>query len=435
MSRSVGELLSEQLRLLGCARLYRNGASAERDTRPLGDLSWFDANDDDQALLLADADGRLSGGYGAALVAGPILHVSSQPGGRAEPRTVASADELIDVLAALGAVSTPTTVALHVDVDLDEPAAASLVARLDVPSGVAVTLNASFADAMVAVVVGPGVVRAGHIEGLREMAVLGGLGVVNTWGAKGVFRWDSPFHFGTAGLQARDFELAGVTAADIVVTCGLDPSETPLDLLGSFVIQDVEPWQLPALVANWPRSDGPPEARPALYAALAAVVTPMYESTTTPIEAPRAALHLSGACPEGGVVVADAGAVGFWLARTFPTGVAGSVVVPAIAQPGFAAAAGIVARLAGRPCVAVVDGPLDSVTEGLLELAERHGVGFGVQVWGHDGVLDDVSEHVAMTQRGFGAEVITIDDVPIGEEGLEELVEVAGPIVAWAGEY
>jgi hypothetical protein len=296
---------------------------------------------------------------------------------------------------------------------------------------VVVTLNPAFADANVAVVVGPGVVRAGQVTGLRELAARGGLGVVNTWGAKGVFRWDSPFHFGTAGLQARDFELAGVSSADIVVTCGLDPDETPLDSLGSYVIQDVEPWQLPALVANWPRSNEPPVERPPLYGAIAAVVTPLYESSTVPMTPPRAALHLSGACPDDGVVVADAGVAGFWIARTFPTGTTGSVVVPAIAQPGFAAAAAMAARLAGRRSIAVVDGPLDDATEHVLEAAERAGVAFGVQVWGGDGVLADTGEHVSMTQRGFEAEVIMIDDVPIDTSVLEHLIDVAGPVTAW----
>ena len=59
------------------------------------------------------------------------------------------------------------------------------------------------------ILVGPGVVRAGAVAGLHAFADAVGCGVVNTWGAKGVFVWDDPRHFGTAGLQARDFELAG----------------------------------------------------------------------------------------------------------------------------------------------------------------------------------------------------------------------------------
>lgn len=430
MTRSVGDLLADQLRLLGAASVYRSASN-----KPVGFIDEVVVDDDAQAMLLADVDGRLSGGFGAALVTGAILHVSSQPGGRTAPVSVSAAEEMISVLATLAALDVPATAALHLDLDLAAPAPQGIEARIDASPGVAVTLHPSFADASVAVVVGPGVVRGRHLAGLREMALAGGMGVVNTWGAKGVFRWDSPYHFGTAGLQARDFELAGISSADLVVTCGLDPDETPLDLLGSYAVQDVAGWQLPALVANWPRPVELTE-RPALFAAIAAVVTPMYESSATPIEPPRAALHLSGACPDGGVVVADAGLAGFWLARTFPTGVVGSIVVPAIDQPGFAIAAAIAARRAGRPCVAVLDGPLDEDSERLLEVAERLGLGFGVQIWADLDTVGaplsrDVSDHVEVTRRGFESEEIDIADVAIDTGGLEQLVEVAGPIVAW----
>ena len=102
-------------------------------------------------------------------------------------------------------------------------------------------LDPSMAELDVVAVVGPGVVRAAAVDGLHEMARKAGIGVVNTWGAKGVERWDSPFHFGTAGLQARDFELAGVGDADVVVTSGLDPDESAPEQLGNWVVQDVPP--------------------------------------------------------------------------------------------------------------------------------------------------------------------------------------------------
>ncbi len=61
----------------------------------------------------------------------------------------------------------------------------------------------------IAVLTGPGVVRAGAVPGLHAVAAAGSLGVLNTWGAKGVFDWRSRHHLATAGLQSRDFELAG----------------------------------------------------------------------------------------------------------------------------------------------------------------------------------------------------------------------------------
>src|SRR5947208_3487914 len=95
------------------------------------------------------------------------------------------------------------------------------------------------------ILVGPGVVRDGAVAGLHAFAAALGCGVVNTWGAKGVFVWDDPRHLGTAGLQARDFELAGLGAVDVLVTSGLDPAEvtsTPWD--GRAEVVDIAPSEL-----------------------------------------------------------------------------------------------------------------------------------------------------------------------------------------------
>ena len=70
---SVASLLERRLRQLGVSRVY--GAA-------LGGLEHIPVEDPDIAVLLADADGRIghwdgSGRLGAALLEGPILHLSS----------------------------------------------------------------------------------------------------------------------------------------------------------------------------------------------------------------------------------------------------------------------------------------------------------------------------------------------------------------------
>src|SRR5688572_33167773 len=103
------------------------------------------------------------------------------------------------------------------------------------------------------ILAGPGVVEAGCVEGLQAFARRVGCGVVNTWGAKGVFRWDDPLHFGTAGLQARDFELAGLGDVDVLVTSGLDPAEVtsrPWD--GRAEVIDVAPADLATFAGSLP---------------------------------------------------------------------------------------------------------------------------------------------------------------------------------------
>lgn len=182
------------------------------------------------------------------------------------------------------------------------------------------------------------------MAGLQAFAARVGCGVVNTWGAKGVFRWDDPFHFGTAGLQARDFELAGLGDVDVLVTSGLDPAEvTSTPWVDRAEVIDVAPDDLATIELTLPPGT---LARPRLYTELAAVVGPMYEQ---PGSAPARAAALAASLPDGGLVVAEPGLVGFWLARTFPTSVPGSVVVRAGAMEEAVAS--------GRPVTYATDTP------------------------------------------------------------------------------
>jgi len=431
MTTTIGQALEARLRQLGVSRVYGE---------PLAGLAHVPVPDPDLAVLLADADGRLghhdgSGRLGAAWLAGPILHLSSRPGGTAPLLTVTSAEALANALADPPGMVVPGTLALHLDLDLDAPAPDGLVAT-DEPERMAVmTLDPSLASLDIVLVVGPGVVRAGAVDDLRSFARTSGFGILNSWGAKGVERWDSPFHFGTAGLQERDLALGGVPEADIVIVSGLDPDETPLDGLGNWVVQDVPPTQLAALATGWTPSRELPE-RPPLYESLAKVITPLYESDSVPLTGARAALHLSGALPDRGIAVADPGAAGFWLARTFPTSIPGSVCVPATFTPGFAAAAAVVCALEGRPCLAVtdqvggVDG-IDDVSAAVLELAESLQLGVALQLWGQDGTLADSTAHVELLATSLATDRVRIDEVPVDLDAIGPLEAVAGPLIAW----
>ncbi len=428
--RTTADLLEERLRQLGVSRIFG---------QPLGGLQHVPVDDVELAVLMADADGRLghhdgSGRLGAARVEDVMLHLSSQPGGRAPIHSVHNADELLEALADPPGITTPGVTALHLDLDLDTPVPDDLVAGSRVDPQPVVTLDPSMASLDIVAVVGPGVVRGFAVDALSEMARKGGIGILNTWGAKGVERWDSPFHFGTAGLQAQDFELAGLGDADVVITSGLDPDESPVDSLGSWVVQDVHPRQLMALCHRWPTSRTLPQ-RPPLYETIAAVVVPRYESDSVPLTGPRAALHLSGALPERGVVVADPGPAGFWIARTLPTSYPGSVCVPATGGPGFAAAAALVCRLEDRPCLAVADQVADSgvddVSAAVLELAESLGLAVALQLWGPEGALSDSNAHVQLLAEHLTSEVVRIDDVPVLTDDTDDIVSVAGPVIAW----
>jgi hypothetical protein len=114
-------------------------------------------------------------------------------------------------------------------------------------------------------------------------------------------------------------------------------------------------------------------------------------------------MDLKQAMPVGGLVTADPGPAGLWVARTFPTDGPGTVVVPAVAAPGIGAAVGLAAARAGHPATAVTVGPVDEATRAVVDLANALHSPLTLAVWD--------------------------DDVDLSLTEL--LVEAAGPVVAW----
>jgi thiamine pyrophosphate-dependent acetolactate synthase large subunit-like protein len=258
----------------------------------------------------------------------------------------------------------------------------------------------------VVVFAGPGVARSGAVAALRELAARANVGVANSWGAKGLFEWQSPHHLGTVGLQERDFELCGFPTCDVLIATGVDPEETPKERWETERVVEVDPGDLPRLrIAR--RSAA--IARPALYQRLAEVVMPQYGSTRRPPPPGRLIADLRARLGPLDRVAAQPGTLaGFWVARAFPTTRLGSVIVPARRLPGFAAAASLAAARRGERVVGVTDGPIDDATAMVLELAAEEGVPVELEVWGEGGVEVDWSSTAA-------------------------LIEVAGPVVAWGG--
>lgn len=448
----LGDLLVRRLAELGVRRIWGEPIPTSGDGVGSGDDGppspvHMPVGEADLAVLLADADGRIGevdgrGRLGAAFLPDPVLHLSSRPGGTAAPRTVATPEELLNALVEPPGLLVPGTSAVHLDIDLHTPVADDLVASTEAERRTVLMLDPSMAGMRMLVVVGPGVVRAGGVAGLHSLSRSAAAGVFNTWGAKGVERWDSPWHFGTLGLQQRDVELGGVADADLLVVSGLDPAELSVADLGNPVTQEVHPAQLGALCARWHATGGEPVARPPLYEFLSEVVTPLYEDDSAPLSAARASLHLSGALPEGGMAVADAGRAGFWVARTFPTSIPNSVCVPAgddaLQAAGFAAAAALVCRMESRPVLAVTDGTGFEAPEtgAVLAFAEGIGVPVALQVWRDEatGAGDrwrDAAAHVELLGRHLHAGAVQVDDVPVRLGEMDAIEAVAGPPSAW----
>lgn len=289
----------------------------------------------------------------------------------------------------------------------------------------------------IVVVAGPGVVRDGAVAGLHAFATAASAGVLNTWGAKGIFDWRSPHHLATAGLQAYDFELGGLEAAGLVVTTGLDPGECRglADAVRSLAVLDVAPGMLGVLAARWRARVGVPIDVPPLRSRLAEVTQRGWAVDAAPLPPTRITRTYASVLGASGLVAADPGTTGFWVARTFATSTLGAVHVPAHRdRAGFAVACVAVARLRQplRPAMAVVDDPTEPRVVAALEAARALGAPVAVEAWPASGgdALDAAVHEARLRELATSATSRVVAIAPDASQ-LDEMVAAAGPIVAW----
>jgi len=411
----VAQGLSSALARLGVAGVVGD---------PLGDLEVWAEHDTVLARLLGDCQGRLGPSLGASRI-GRRLRLSDQPGHEVTPRKVSDIDGLETILGAIGLAPMHTTWDIDLDLDLDAPLDRELQLG-GLPSRAPSSLDPSLAEIHPLLLVGPGVVRSGYVDALRRAAGRLGLGVLNTYGAKGVLEWDDPAHHGTIGIQEGDRRLSGLDAAQLVVASGLDPLE--LDVSDLAFVLDVPPAELEALAARWPEPTAPPPP-PELYRVLSGDLAPHYESDSVPLHPARAANDLAGSLPPGALIAADGGAVGAWVARCLPTREPGSVVVPATSVPGVSVALAAVAERQGRPALAITDAPNCDLVVELLSRSSAAGTDLRVMSWGAEGELAQAEDH----RRGLdalwaspGARCVPVP-VELSAAGLES----GGEICAW----
>ncbi len=415
MTCTVGGLVARALAVAGVDAVY--GA-------PLPGLPVTAVADPATAELVAAAHRRVHRVNAAVHRGGGVIAVG---GGGAE-RLIGTPGDLLGPL--------PDAVTLRLELDPEGPAQDVVPATSPRPDRWAEpdpdTLDALRSSRAPAVLAGPGVVVAGAVEALNAFATAGDVGVLNTWGAKGVFHWRSRHHWATVGLQALDFELGGLAAADLIVATGVDADEAPSDRWQLGPVVTVVPSTLGPLSERWRRPAGDLEVPP-LRAGLAAVTQQGWEAAAAPLAPSRVTLHYGQVFGAGGLVAADPGVAGYWVARTFSTTELGSAHVPARPGDGFAVACALVARLRrpARPVLAVVD-RLSATTSAVLETAASLGVAVPVEVWDPGGPAIDADTHLDRLRRlavsAADPVILRTDDAQLGR-----MIEVAGPVVAWGG--
>jgi hypothetical protein len=166
---------------------------------------------------------------------------------------------------------------------------------------------------------------------------------------------------------------------------------------------------------------------------LAAATQAGWASTAAPLAPSQATLAYGRRLAGGGLVAADAGVGGFWVARTFATTELGGVAVPPEETPGWAAACVTVARMAAplRPALAVLNEKVDEATSLVLEFATARHIAVGVEVWVEGGEGLDAERHrsrlAVLTDPNAGGVATIATDA--GQ--LDAFIEAAGPLRPW----
>lgn len=291
------------------------------------------------------------------------------------------------------------------------------------------------------VLAGAAVVQGGYAADLAAFAERTGLGVLNAFTAKGLFRWDSPFHLGTGCLQERDLQLAGAGPKSVVLVVGVDIDECNPALMAAAGLdavpaawRSVNPSELSAaaaqVTASWGGPPTPPP-QPELFKVLWDVAQPLYALEGAPLNPARAASDIATALGAEGVVCAEPGPAGWWIGRTVPTTRLGSVAIPAAGSPGVAVARALLTSQAGSPALAVVDA-LGPEALALIELGRTLEFPFVVEVWGDAGAPLDAAAHRDRIEAALASNEVTVLELPIDYSGTEQLVAAAGPLVAWS---
>ncbi len=324
---------------------------------------------------------------------------------------------------------------------------AEAAAAMDGPGGAALPVQPLGADeSFVAdfVLAGGAVVREERAADLATFAERTGLGVLNAFTAKGIFRWDSPYHLGTGCLQERDLALAGARPDAAVLVVGVDVDECPPALLRGAGIEASAPgWRsVPSsglleaadrVRPSWGSPPTPPP-QPELFQVLWDIAQPLYKLEGAPLNPARAASDVAGVLGADGIVCAEPGLAGWWIGRTVPTTRLGSVAIPAVGRAGAAVARAFLIASAGGTALAVVDEELSPAAQVLVERAREQGLAFVVEIWGSRGSLADAEDHRTQAADALGAPGVTILEVPIDYSPTATLVDAAGPLVAWGSE-
>ncbi|CAB4615097.1 unannotated protein [freshwater metagenome] len=431
---TVAGLYSRCLRAAGVVRAF--AAPGHGLPRPDG-IRIIDVASAELAVLLADADGRLSvapdARPGLALLPGPRIRLGSQPGEVCDPWELDEIDALPAAIAGWSFGQVHASVEIELLLDFDAPVRADLEPITFNPGDQLMRLSPSLAPFDTFIVVGPGVVRDGQAAGVLEAAERIGAGVVCTPGAFGVMPIDHPLWRGVVGLQADDAGLAGLSGAELVIIAGIDSAEIGSVIPVDAQVLEVEPWHLGLMAHHWPEPDSGQDhpVGSALVDALATLAGKGRNNDSVPLHPVRAVMDVIEVLGPEAMVAVDPGPAALWMGRGLVAAPAGQLVIPGLPVKGFAVAAALVAGLDGRPALAIATAPTDPCTDELLDLAAGLDVAIVLEVWGAEAAWEQSSDHRAGLVGAMREGGISVLAAPVDFGTTAELLDIAGPVDAW----
>jgi acetolactate synthase I/II/III large subunit len=220
------------------------------------------------------------------------------------------------------------------------------------------------------VLAGNGAIRGHAARALRAFVQVTGIPVAETFMAKGLLDYESPYAAGTVGLQARDYEMAGFDDADVVIAVGYDlvehapehwnPKGTKKIILVDSVAAEIDEFYLPAveligdiaqvlarLATSCARSTSGDGAMPSgLRNVTLRALNEAQEDDHFPMRPPRVLWDIRAALGRDDILVSDVGLHKLWIGRMFPAHEPGTVLIAnGLAGMGFALPTAIAAKL------------------------------------------------------------------------------------------
>jgi acetolactate synthase-1/2/3 large subunit len=221
------------------------------------------------------------------------------------------------------------------------------------------------------VLAGNGAIRGHAARALRAFVQVTGIPVAETFMAKGLLDYESPYAAGTVGLQARDYEMAGFEDADVVIAVGYDlvehapehwnPKGTKKIIVVDSVAAEIDEFYLPAveligdiaqvlarLATSCARASTSSDA--AMPSGLRNVtlraLNEAQQDDHFPMRPPRVLWDVRAALGREDILVSDVGLHKLWIGRMFPAHEPGTVLIAnGLAGMGFALPTAIAAKL------------------------------------------------------------------------------------------